>query len=300
MLGPTVCCWCPYFTSGLDNQQGSCYSGKDRAAHGNLTILEFYLKSAAEFEQQHGYRLLDYLDVHYYPAADGVTFSCDESDANVTNNRLQAARALFDPSYVDPSWIDQAIALIPRMQAWVDAHYPGTKLAVSEYNFGGDDCITSTLAHSEVLAVFASYGVSLSTRWSKPKAGAMVIDAYSIFLNYDGRGASILSADANVSTSALATTTSDIETATTYAFSTSDSKQLFVFMFNKARSGSELMVQLEGGLYTTDGAIQLYGIDEGKGVHYVGTVDDKPSSNTFAVQMPAWTVRLAVISASSL
>eukprot|EP00483_Globobulimina_turgida_P003975 UN03983 len=134
--------------------------------------------------------------------------------------------------------------MIQRMKQWVDPYYPGTKLAISEYNFGGDTCITSTIAHCEVLAIYATYGVSLSTRWSKPAVGSMVIASYKIFLNYDGQGASIFSNSKNITTIALGTTTSDIETAYGYAFETSDKKQLYIILYNKDQPTTDLTVNL--------------------------------------------------------
>jgi hypothetical protein len=86
------------------------------------------------YEQQHGVRLLDYLDLHFYPQAEGV-FPSSGGDAAVQALRLRSTRALWDPSYVDESWIGDSVQLIPRMRAWVAQNYPGTKTAITEYNW---------------------------------------------------------------------------------------------------------------------------------------------------------------------
>ncbi len=59
------------------------------------------------YEQQHGVRLLDYLDVHIYPQAEGI-FSDDPGSAATQALRLRSTRALWDASYVDESWIGAA------------------------------------------------------------------------------------------------------------------------------------------------------------------------------------------------
>ena len=301
VLGPTTCCWCRYFASGLDWQNGHCYGGEDRESHGNLTLLQYYLQRAAEFEKENGYRLLDYLDVHYYPAVADVSFNCNESDINTTNYRLQAPRSLYDPSYVDPSWINQAIVLIPRLRGWIDEHYPGTKLAVSEYNFGGDNCITSTIAHCEVLATFATYGVSLATRWSKPKPATMVGNAWNAFMNYDGKGSSVFGPNnglnMNMTTKALGVMTDNIETVTGYSFYTSDKKNLFIYVYNKVNENTNVDVKLDGIVFNTLGDIDLYGIDSDKGLNYVGKIQNK-TENSISLSMPGWTVRFVVITQS--
>ena len=295
ILGPTTCCWCGYFTSGLDKQNGNCYGGKDRESHGNLTLLQYYLQEAAAFEKKNGYRLLDYLDVHYYPGAQDVSFNCDESNMNVTTDRLNAPRSLYDPNYIDPSWINRAIVLIPMLREWIDQYYPGTKLAVSEYNFGGDDCITSAIAHCETLAIFATYGVNLGTRWSKPKPNTLVTDAFKVFMNYDGKGSSILDTKGmNVSTLALGVLTDDIEKVTGYAFYTSDKKNLYIYVYNKVKGETQVDVKFDGQVFNTAGDIDLYGIDDNVGLRYIGKVDNKTQSG-FTVDMPQWSVRLAVI-----
>ena len=160
---------CIYIEDGYDHDAGYCSGGgPDWIAHGNKSLTAFYLEQLANYEIANNKRILDILDVHYYPQAVGVKFSCDETNSQYINSRLQAPRSLYDWSYVDGSWIKDPIAVIPRMKGWINTYYPGTKFSISEYNFGGDDCITSTIAHSEALAIFATFGVEAATRWSKP------------------------------------------------------------------------------------------------------------------------------------
>merc|ERR1712154_747698 len=91
---------------------------------GNYTIGRLGGNAQTRFDyiaKDNGQRVLDILDVHYYPAASGASMDCDENDATKVANRLQAPRSLYDPAYTDPSWINTEIALIPRFQGYIDS-----------------------------------------------------------------------------------------------------------------------------------------------------------------------------------
>jgi hypothetical protein len=176
-LGPSEWGWPNYFCSDADVIANGCSaSSPDRGAHGGQPLVEFYLDQMRAYQQQHGTRLLDYLDLHYY-AQGGV-------------GTTDITRSLWDPTYTDPSWINDRITLLPRMRAWVDQHYPGTKTALSEYDLTGfdNDGIVGTLVQADTLGIFAREGLDLATRWAPPSAGQRQADAWRIFRDYDGAG----------------------------------------------------------------------------------------------------------------
>ena len=76
-LGPSVWGWTAYFWSALDWSAGGSWwnSPQDRLAHGDVPFLRWYLRQMRAHEQTTGTRILDYLDVHYYPQASGVSLS---------------------------------------------------------------------------------------------------------------------------------------------------------------------------------------------------------------------------------
>src|SRR4029434_8958709 len=76
----------------------------DRDDHGGKPFVEWYLQQMAAAEAANHVRLLDYFDLHYYPQADGVSLS-PAGNAATQALRLRSTRALWDPSYVDESWI---------------------------------------------------------------------------------------------------------------------------------------------------------------------------------------------------
>ena len=309
IMGLSTCCYCGYFTSGYDHQNGNngCFTGPDRESHGNLTLLQWFLMKSAQYEKEYGQRLVDILDVHYYPATNkngvDISFNCDESESTASY-RLQAPRALYDWTYVDPSWINEPVALIPRLKQWINDYYPGTGLSITEFNFGGDDCITSINAHSEVLAICASFGVTLATRWSKPQPNSFFGDAYKIFLNYDLNGGSILPLKGtNGRTYAIETTTDNIERITGYSFikSVENKNTLYIYLYNKEPSTTAIDVilgQENNNQFNTNGVIKLYGIDgpaNGQTLRFIGNVTTKSNNFTFSVNLPAYSIRLAIV-----
>ncbi len=178
-LGPSEWGWPNYFCSALDGapqlpcDETTGATLPDRSAHGGTPLVAWYLdRMRAEGERQ-SCRLLDYFDLHYY--AQGG------SDAEVT-------RSLWDPSYTDPSWIGRQIALLPRMHAWVDAHYPGTKLALSEYDLSLGDDVTDTLIQADALGIFGRERLDLAARWDPPTAAEAGANAFRVFRDYDGAG----------------------------------------------------------------------------------------------------------------
>ena len=168
-LGPVVMGWTYYWNGAYDGQREDWASPDDRIANGNMPFVPWYLQQMQAYEAQHGVRLLDYLDLHYYPAS-GVSLT-DAGDAARQALRLRSTRSLWDPTYVDESWIADAgpdggiVRLIPRMREWVAAYYPGTKLAVTEYNFGGLEHINGALTQADVLGIFGREGLDLATIW---------------------------------------------------------------------------------------------------------------------------------------
>lgn len=165
----------------------------DREAHGGVWFAEWYLQQMRLYEQKNGVRILDYFDEHYYPSApDGVCLSlCPAGDANTQALRLRSTRSLWDSTYKDESWIGNnypPIQLIPRFRDWVNKNYPGTKIAITEYNWGGMDSINGALAQADVLGIFGREQLDLATLWGSPKSTEPGAYVFRLYRNYDGKG----------------------------------------------------------------------------------------------------------------
>lgn len=276
VFGPVSWGWCDYFYSAKDG----CGPGADFATNG--PFLEWYLQQASQYQTTHGIRLIDYLDIHYYPQAGNVALSDDESEG-AASLRLRSVRSLYDPTYSDESWISQPVNLIPRMKDIIARKYPGTKLAITEYNWGNDNGLTSALAQVEVLAVFGREGVDVANRWTVPAAGTRVEDAFKLFLNYDDAGGS-------VSGESVRAVSSRVDDVGLYAVRRNDGK-LFVLLLNKTLNAQMADVQVNGGI---SGAVDLWGFDSSSSLSSRGIAT--PTASGFTLSLPARSVRLAAMS----
>jgi hypothetical protein len=198
VIGPSDWGWCAYYYSAVDDCGSST---SDRDAHGGLPFGAWYLKQFARAQRNGGTRLLDYFDEHFYPQESGVALS-PAGDAATQALRLRSTRALWDPHYVDESWISQAnggkpLAWIRTMRAWVAKYYPGTKTAISEYNWGALDSMNGALAEADVLGIFGRERLGLATLWGPAKARDPWAYAFRMYRNYNGHGATFGSRSAH-------------------------------------------------------------------------------------------------------
>ncbi|UII26908.1 Ig-like domain-containing protein [Fulvivirga maritima] len=157
-------------------------------------FIDYYLDEMNAAGTQANRRLVDVIDLHWYPEASGDQRIIDPS-ANSTNDklaRLQAPRAFWDPDYTENSWIfeyfDNFMPLIPTVQNSIDTYYPGTKLSFNEFQFGGYEDVTGAITLADVLGIFAKYEVYAATHWYDP--GSYGSLAYELYNNYDGNNAS--------------------------------------------------------------------------------------------------------------
>lgn len=187
ILGPDLCCWTTMFNSDLDRGQDNFRTRLDRIAHGNQDFLPWWLQQVARRDRDSGRRTLDLLDVHFYPQAEGVV--SDAADPTTQALRIRSVRALYDPHYRDESWIGTYVDFIPRLQQWIRESYPGTGLAITEYNFGGQKDASGAVAVAEALGIFGREGVDLANYWAYPGPDQPAGAAFRLYRNFDGAGA---------------------------------------------------------------------------------------------------------------
>jgi hypothetical protein len=188
IAGPASWGWWGYFYSAADAKAG--FSAKpDRRAHGDQPFLEWYLAEMKKAEIASGLRLLDILDIHYYPANAGV-FSVTGGNTDPTTNetRVRSTRSLWDPTYKDETWVDASVYLLPRMQDTIAKFKPGIGLSIGEYNFGGETHMSGAVAQAEALGRFGQYGVTSAYLWTHPKENTEQYWGFRSFRNYDGKG----------------------------------------------------------------------------------------------------------------
>lgn len=161
------------------------------------TYVDYYLASMSELEQKYHRRLVHVLDLHWYPEARGTKRITDpDVSPKTVDARLQAPRALWDPTYREKSWIDdewgKPIRLIPWLDEKIAKRYPGTKLSMTEYDFGAGSHISGGLAQVDVLGVLGREGVYLATYWGSGAGNgdipSYVAAAFRLYRNFDGKG----------------------------------------------------------------------------------------------------------------
>jgi hypothetical protein len=179
----------------------------------NRDFLDFYLDAMKTAEGTAGKRLVDVLDVHWYPEAqgDGHRIVDDGVTPGEVQARLQAPRSLWDPSYTETSWItgccsNGPIALIPRLMKKITDHYPGTKLSFSEYNYGAGADISGGLAQADALGVFGREGLFAASTWLMSQTNTFLFAGFAMYRNYDGQGGTFGDTSIDLANSDIANT----------------------------------------------------------------------------------------------
>jgi hypothetical protein len=203
-------------------------------------FLPYYLKQLSLASTAAGKRLIDYVDVHWYPEATGGSTEAEQKANRVSGDsttpeaiaaRLQAPRSLWDTTYVEKSWIADsvgAIGLIPLLKKQIAENYPDTKLAFAEWSYGASQHISGALATADVLGILGREDVGLACNWFADPKSIFMYGAYQLYGNYDGKGSRF--GDTSVSSS-----TSDVVTTSVYAATdASDSSRMTVIAINKS------------------------------------------------------------------
>ena len=222
-------------------------------------FINFYLSSLQSAHNTTGKRLVDVLDIHWYPEAkaDGTRISRLMSRGLTPaqiEGIVQAPRSYWDENYQEDSWISEyvsggyngrnKIALIPRLKDQIAEYYPGTRIAITEYLSGGDLHIAGGIAQADNLGIFGRHGVFAATYWSlidqSDYPDSYSFGAFASFINYDGSGKCVgdLSAQALIS---------DHVRTSVYAMrSSSRDDQMWIVAINKTSEQVPLRIALNG------------------------------------------------------
>ena len=100
--------------------------------------------------------------------------------------------------------------MLPRVQRDIDDFKPGTKIAITEYNYGGTNHISGAIAQADALGIFGEQEVFAATLWplQNDNNSQFVEGAFKMYLNYNGTGGefgdtSIASATTNLSQTSI-------------------------------------------------------------------------------------------------
>ena len=285
VVGPEEWGWGGYILSGFDAQYGSLHGwgiNPDRAAHGGWDFLPWLLDQLRQSAAASGQRLLDVFSVHYYPQ--GGEFSGDTSTA-MQLRRNRSTRSLWDPSYVDESWIATVVKLVPRLRDWVATYYPGTKTAVTEYNWGAESHINGATAQADILGIFGREGLDMATRWTTPAATTPTYKAMRMYRNYDGARSTF--GDLSVGASGP-----NPDVLSSFAALRSADGALTIMVVSKALTGSTpVTVNLSG--FSPRSPAQVWQLDGGNSIRRLADLTFAGSS--FSQSVPAQSITLFVV-----
>jgi O-glycosyl hydrolase len=204
--------------------------------------------------------------------------------------RVQAPRSLWDTTYRETSWINDAlqqpIRLIPRMRDKIKFHYAGTKLAITEWNYGASGHISGAVATADVLGIFGREDVGLAAYWALRGDESFANAAFRAFRNYDGAGAAF-------GDTSIHAASSDVATATVYASSdAADPDRVVIVAINKTTLEKSADITIDHG--TKFGHLQVWTLTEaGAALMRAEDVTGK-GDNSFRYTMPPLSVSVLV------
>lgn len=289
VVGPEEWGWSGYIFSGYDQQWGSRNGWAnlpDRTGHAGWDYLPWLLDQLRQENTRTGQRLLDVFTVHFYPQ--GGEFSNDVSSA-MQLRRNRSTRALWDPAYLDETWINDRVQLVPRIKGWVTTWYPGTETGITEYNWGAEGHINGATAQADIYGIFGREGLDMAARWTTPAATTPTYKAMKIYRNYDGNRSSF------GDTSVKAAAPNPDNVASFGAVRSSDGA-LTVMLISKYLSGTApATVSLAN--FTPAGTAQVWQLTAANAINRLSDVT--VSGSNVALTLPAQSVTLLVVPAGS-
>jgi hypothetical protein len=267
-------------------------------------FIDDYLTQMKSASEAAGHRLLDAFDFHWYCQAQTRSgqWVSNLDGASLTDEQIQlivqSPRSLWDHTYKENSWIANdvlggPIYALDRIQGRIDANYPGTPMAITEYDNGGYHHIAGAIAQADNLGIFGSHGVFAATYWNMDNTAvhpdnpaAFVLAAFKMYRDFDGNKATF----GDIS---LATTSSD--TAKVAAYVSRDSAQAGRHVIVAINRSSATQDVAFNGLVAT-GIAYVYRLD--------GHADPMSPTPTLVGQVPAtfpgWVITLPAYSVSTI
>jgi hypothetical protein len=236
LFGPVSCCWWFYWNSAA--------GGTDKDSYAGIDLLPWWLNEVAISDRVDNFHSLDVFDIHAYtdsPDTSGYTLAQKQALT------LRITRDWWDPKYtsesntINQNWATQMQPRktvpfrIPRMRAMLNSIYPGTPLAMTEWNEGlavwgssaGDADFATALADVDAYGILGRERVYAASRWTAPSSDAPAYQALKLFRNYDGAHHTF------GSTSVSATNSGNPDFFSSYASVDATGTTLTVILINK-------------------------------------------------------------------
>jgi hypothetical protein len=172
--------------------------------------------------------------------------------------------------------------------------YPGTKLAIDEYNWGGMESINGALAQADILGIFGAYGLDLGTMWptSDPSGQIPGMMAFAMYRNYDGNKSTF-------GDMALASTTANQGQLAVYGALRSSDKAVTIMVINKTYGDLTETLNLANVSSTGTAQAYLYSNANLAAIAGPASIAVTPGSggnpSTLSTTFPAQSITLLVV-----
>lgn len=263
---------------------------------GNNWFADNYIAGMATAKAAYGKPVVDVYDFHWYSeATDGTTRVINMTGSNLTDSQVQAIvqspRSLWDPAFVENSWITQSVTghqpiqILTHLQTKINANNPGMKIAITEYENGGFNHIAGTIAQADNLGIFGSQGLFAANFWPPSGTYSYTLAGFLAYRDFDGAGA-------NFGDTSLQSTSSDVASVVVYA-STDTSTPGRVVLVAINRSNASKVTAISG--QTLTGTAHLFQMTAASGAPQsvvqpvpAGTLN--VSGSLLVITLPAYSV----------
>ena len=275
--------------------------------HGGDTQLVYFLKEAKKAEAKAGKRLIDVIDVHWYHelwAKNSLgrserTLSDVPYDPVFTPVQFESLREWWDPTFVpvkpieswtfDPDPQKDRLwrpyhPIVSALKKLIDTHYPGTRLAINEYDNGSPEQYHGALLRAAALGFFGREDLYMAQNWHQTGRDKFTYFAQKLYGNYDGQGGKVGGKYVPATSSS----------ADLYAFGAARGTTTTVVFVNRNRSTP---VDATLALATAAKRVRTFTLAESAGLRLVERVA-KPEAGgkTLKVNVPAFAAMLVEIS----
>jgi len=250
--------------------------------------LEYFLKRVADEQKASGIKLLDVVDLHWYPN--------ESADADI----LQLHRIFYDKTYAYPGangvksinggWDASQTKeyIFQRINDWLTTYFGanhGITIGLSESGINSTNANTNSVLYASLLGTFANNGVELYTPWTW-KVGMW--ETLHLFSRY-GKNNSV-------------TSTSTLEnTVSAYTTVTNNADSMTVILVNRDLSATHKVTVNVSGFSVADGTyntLQLAALPATE--TFVSHTNNALKSNTVSVFGNSFSVVLPTVSTTAV
>ena len=292
-----------YGFQGIYNWQGELSA----TPGGSNWFPDKYLQALKTASTTYGKPLVDVYDFHWYAEdydANGTRI-LDLTGTTLTDAQVQlivqSPRNLWDPTFTDAGnsnpWIFQELGNTPinilgRLQAKINAEFPGTKISITEYESGGWNHIAGTIAQTDNLGIFGTQGLFAASFWPPNGTYSYALAGFRAFRGFDG-------ANASFGDTSLQSTSSNVQNVVVYASSDSTTPGRIVFVAIN-RSTSAQVTAINGPALS--GSAHLYQMTAASAQAQVtaGTPVQPVSAGTMTAIGSSLTITLPALSVTTI